>query len=284
MEVYTNPCQPINTIGADLHLMKTVSDMMQKVRVTCPLVHHITNYVTVNDCANMCICAGGSPVMSDAAEDVPDMVKLASSLVLNIGTLNPRTVESMLIAGKKANELGIPIILDPVGVGATQYRTDTAWNLIDSLKIDVIKGNHGEISVLAGLGGRVRGVDSESGGNEIGEAARILAEKTGAIVAATGEVDYVSDGGTITELSNGSPAMGSVSGTGCMLSSVVGAYVGACGVSVDSVVAAISVLNIASEVAVNEGKVYGPGSFKTKLFDAVYNLSEEDVDRLIRRK
>lgn len=264
--------------------MKTVSDMMQKVRVTCPLVHHITNYVTVNDCANMCICAGGSPVMSDAAEDVPDMVKLASSLVLNIGTLNPRTVESMLIAGKKANELGIPIILDPVGVGATQYRTDTAWNLIDSLKIDVIKGNHGEISVLAGLGGRVRGVDSESGGNEIGEAARILAEKTGAIVAATGEVDYVSDGETITELSNGSPAMGSVSGTGCMLSSVVGAYVGACGVSVDSVVAAISVLNIASEVAVNEGKVYGPGSFKTKLFDAVYNLSEEDVDRLIRRK
>ena len=284
MEVYTNPCQPINTIGADLHLMKTVSDMMQKVRVTCPLVHHITNYVTVNDCANMCICTGGSPVMSDAAEDVPDMVKLASSLVLNIGTLNPRTVESMLIAGKKANELGIPIILDPVGVGATQYRTDTAWNLIDSLKIDVIKGNHGEISVLAGLGGRVRGVDSESGGNEIGEAARILAEKTGAIVAATGEVDYVSDGETITELSNGSPAMGSVSGTGCMLSSVVGAYVGACGVSVDSVVAAISVLNIASEVAVNEGKVYGPGSFKTKLFDAVYNLSEEDVDRLIRRK
>lgn len=284
MEVYTNPCQPINTIGADLHLMKTVSDMMQKVRVTCPLVHHITNYVTVNDCANMCICAGGSPVMSDAAEDVPDMVKLASSLVLNIGTLNPRTVESMLIAGKKANELGIPIILDPVGVGATQYRTDTAWNLIDSLKIDVIKGNHGEISVLAGLGGRVRGVDSESGGNEIGEAARILAEKTGAIVAATGEVDYVSDGETITELSNGSPAMGSVSGTGCMLSSVVGAYVGACGVSVNSVVAAISVLNIASEVAVNEGKVYGPGSFKTKLFDAVYNLSEEDVDRLIRRK
>ena len=284
MEVYTNHCQPINTIGADLHLMKTVSDMMQKVRVTCPLVHHITNYVTVNNCANMCICAGGSPVMSDAAEDVPDMVKLASSLVLNIGTLNPRTVESMLIAGKKANELGIPIILDPVGVGATQYRTDTAWNLIDSLKIDVIKGNHGEISVLAGLGGRVRGVDSESGGNEIGEAARILAEKTGAIVAATGEVDYVSDGETITELSNGSPAMGSVSGTGCMLSSVVGAYVGACGVSVDSVVAAISVLNIASEVAVNEGKVYGPGSFKTKLFDAVYNLSEEDVDRLIRRK
>ena len=284
MEVYTNPCQPINTIGADLHLMKNVSDMMQKVRVTCPLVHHITNYVTVNDCANMCICAGGSPVMSDAAEDVPDMVKLASSLVLNIGTLNPRTVESMLIAGKKANELGIPIILDPVGVGATQYRTDTAWNLIDSLKIDVIKGNHGEISVLAGLGGRVRGVDSESGGNEIGEAARILAEKTGAIVAATGEVDYVSDGETITELSNGSPAMGSVSGTGCMLSSVIGAYVGACGVSVNSVVAAISVLNIASEVAVNEGKVYGPGSFKTKLFDAVYNLSEEDVDRLIRRK
>lgn len=284
MEVCTNTTIAINRTAVDFRTMKTVSDMMQKVRVTCPLVHHITNYVTVNDCANMCICAGGSPVMSDAIEDVPDMVRLASALVLNIGTLNPRTVESMLVAGKKANELGIPIVLDPVGVGATQYRTETAWRLIDSLKIDVIKGNHGEISVLAGRGGRVRGVDSESGGNDIGEAAKALASKTGAVVAATGQTDYVSDGKTITELSNGSPAMGSVSGTGCMLSSVVGAYVGACGVSVDTVIAAISVFNIASEVAVGEGKVYGPGSFKTKLFDAVYNLSEEDVDRLIRRK
>ncbi len=258
--------------------------MMKKVRETRPLVHHITNYVTVNDCANMCICAGGSPVMSDAIEDVPDMVRLASAVVLNIGTLNARTVESMLVAGKKANELGIPVVLDPVGVGATEFRTATARKLIDELEIAVIKGNHGEISVLAGLGGKVRGVDSESGSEDVGEAARVLAERTGAIVAATGEKDYVSDGRTVVELSNGSEWLGTVSGTGCMVSSVVGIYVGACGVSLDSVAAAISVFNIAAEVAVREGKVFGPGSFRTKLFDAVYNLKEEDVDSLMRRK
>ncbi len=263
--------------------MNPASEMMRKVRSTCPLVHHITNYVTVNDCANMCICVGGSPVMSDAIEDVPDMVKLASAVVLNIGTLNSRTVESMLAAGEAANIRGVPIVLDPVGVGATGYRTSTAWKLIYTLKPSVIKGNHGEISVLAGTGGSVRGVDSVSGSEDVGEAARRLAERTGAIVAATGERDYVSDGKNVIVLSNGSEWLSTVSGTGCMLSSVVGAYVGACGVSAESVAAAITVFNVASEVAVKEGKVFGPGSFRTKLFDAVYNLKEEDVDSLERR-
>lgn len=264
--------------------MNSTSEMMLKVRETCPLVHHLTNYVTVNDCANICICCGGSPVMSDAAEDVPDMVKIASSVVLNIGTLNPRTVESMILAGKTANGLGIPVILDPVGVGATPYRTETVERILGSVKVSVIKGNHGEISVLAGLGGEVRGVDSVSGGNNISEAVLNLARKTGAVVAATGPVDYVSDGKEVIALSNGSEYMSTVSGTGCMVSSVVGAYVGACGASAESVSSAISVVNIASEVAVSEKKVFGPASFKTKLLDSLYNLKTEDVDRLLRRK
>ena len=265
-------------------LMTPLSEMMSKVRGKCPLVHFITNYVTVNDCANMCICCGGSPVMTDAVQDVEPMVGLASALVLNIGTLNERTVESMLVAGKEANRRDVPVILDPVGVGATPFRTETAERILREVKVAVIKGNHGEISVLAGLGGEVRGVDSVSGANDVAEAAKSLARRTGTIVAATGPVDYVSDGETVITRKNGSEYMAAVSGTGCMVSGVVGAYVGANGVSVESVAAGISVMNIASEVAVLEGKVFGPGSFKTKLFDAVYGLKGTDADRLLRRE
>lgn len=263
--------------------MSSVADMMGKVRRACPLVHMITNYVTVNDCANMCICAGASPVMTDAAEDVPDMVRLASATVLNIGTLNERTIDSMVLAGRTANEKGIPVILDPVGVGATRYRTETAEMILRSVKVSVIKGNQGEISVLAGSEGVVRGVDSVSGSSDIASVAEDLARRTGCIVAATGKKDYVTDGKNTAVLSNGSEWMSTISGTGCMLSAVVGAYTGACGVSVDSVAAAVSVLNIASEVAVEGSKVFGPGSFRTKLFDSMYSLKAEDVDRLLRR-
>ena len=262
--------------------MTPLSEMMSEVRGKCPLVHFITNYVTVNDCANMCICCGGSPVMTDAAQDVEPMVNLASALVLNIGTLNERTVESMLLAGKAANRKGVPVILDPVGVGATPYRTETAERILREVKVSVIKGNHGEISVLAGLGGEVRGVDSVAGATDVAAAAKALAARTGTVVAATGPVDYVSDGKTVLTLRNGSEYMSTVSGTGCMVSGVVGAYVGAHGVSAESVAAGISVMNIASEVAVSEGKVFGPGSFKTKLFDAVYRLEGETADKLLR--
>lgn len=263
--------------------MTTASEHMKKVRDTCPLVHHITNYVTVNDCANICICAGGSPVMTDESKDVPDMVKIASAVVLNIGTLNERTVQSMLLAGKCANDAGIPVILDPVGVGATQYRTAVAELILKKVKVSVIKGNHGEISVLAGLGGEVRGVDSVSGANDVASATLALAKRTGTIVAATGPVDYVSDGESVVSRSNGSPLLATVSGTGCMTSSVVGAYVGACGGSMESVASAISVMCIASEIAAEDPAVTGPGTFKPKLLDAMYNLKSEDVDARLRR-
>lgn len=135
--------------------MTKPSDFMEEVRRTVPLVHHITNYVTVNDCANICICAGGSPVMTDAAGDVPDMVALADASVLNIGTLNPRTVESMMLAADAADAEGVPFVLDPVGAGATPYRTRVAEDLLD-LGPAVVKGNAGEIGVLSGLGGDVK--------------------------------------------------------------------------------------------------------------------------------
>ena len=170
------------------------SDYLERVRSARPLVHHITNYVTVNDCANICICAGGSPVMTDG-EDVADMVAIASASVLNIGTLNERTVHSMEVAASVASNR-IPFLLDPVGAGATQYRTDTSEMLM-RFHPTVIKGNAGEIGVLSGIGGDVKGVDSH-GSEDAEEAVRSLSRSTGSIVVATGAVDYIADGDTAT--------------------------------------------------------------------------------------
>lgn len=255
-----------------------IADMMEAVRNKKPLVHHITNYVTVNDCANICICAGGSPVMTDEKKDIADMVRLASAVVLNIGTLNAGTVESMLLAGSAANRSGIPVILDPVGAGATPYRTETAELILRKVKVSIIKGNAGEISSMAGLGGRVRGVDSESGGDSV--AAQKLASITKTVVAMTGEKDYVSDGRRTAVLENGDSLMASVSGTGCMASSVVGCYAGACGSSVESVAAAISAFTIAGEHAAKISS--GPGTFKTNLFDALFSLEPKQAEKELR--
>ncbi|MCK9323515.1 MAG: hydroxyethylthiazole kinase [Candidatus Methanomethylophilaceae archaeon] len=260
-------------------MVADITDIFAEVQKKKPLVHQMTNYVTVNDCANITICAGGSPVMSDAKEDVEDMVSIASALVLNIGTLNSRTNESMILAGKTANELNIPVILDPVGVGATRFRTKTAEDILDSVRISVIKGNAGEIGILAGSGGVVKGVDSISGSDNAEETVKALSRATDAIIGMTGKTDYVSDGKAVYVLNNGDNYLETVSGTGCMVSSVVGCYVGAHGVSVDSIAAAISIFNIAGEIAAMTAK--GPGSFKTKLFDSMYNITAADInDRL----
>lgn len=254
------------------------SEYLAKVRATVPLVYHITNYVTVNDCANICICAGGSPVMTDEAKDIPQMLSFASATVLNIGTLNERTVESMVLAAKTAKTSGVPIILDPVGAGATEYRTRTAEALM-SIGPQVIKGNAGEIGVLSGCGGDVKGVDSH-GSNDVAEASRILAERFGCIVAATGEEDYVSDGKRTLKLTNGSELLSRVSGTGCMLSSVIGCYVGACGATIEAVASAITAFNVAAEIA--ENLCNGPGTFKPALMDAMENLDAGEIDARTR--
>ena len=249
------------------------SEFMERVRAMRPLVHHITNYVTVNDCANICICAGGSPVMTDS-EDVADMVAISSATVANIGTLNPMTVRSMEAAFTTASSEGKPMLLDPVGAGATRYRTDVAESLM-GMGPTVIKGNAGEIGVLSGVGGDVKGVDSH-GASDVASAVESLAQSTGSIVVATGETDYVSDGRVTYRLDNGTGMLGNVSGTGCMVSSVVGCYIGAHGRSIGAVVSAISAFNVAAEVA--SDVCGGPGTFKPALLDAMFNLDGGTLD------
>jgi len=247
-----------------------------------PLVHHITNYVTVNDCANITLCVGGAPVMAEAREEVAEMVSLADALVLNIGTLRSEQVDSMLIAGRRANELGIPIILDPVGAGATKYRTHTADLLLRELSIAVLKGNAGEIGVLAGSGGTVRGVDSQGAQGDPAQIAGEYARRIGSCVIISGPTDTISDGRRTVLVDNGHEMMGMISGTGCMASSIVGAFAATSKDHVMSSAAAMAAFGIAGERAASQSN--GPYSFKVRLFDEMARLSPNELGERARMR
>jgi hydroxyethylthiazole kinase len=251
------------------------ADLFARVRKNRPLVHHITNYVTVNDCANITLCTGGAPVMADAPEEAAEMAAIAGSLVLNIGTLNAAQIGSMILAGRMANERGIPVILDPVGAGATRFRTDTVKRLLDELEITVLKGNAGEIGVIAGVKATVRGVESYGVSGDLVTIAGELAATLGLTVAVSGATDIVTDGKQSLLVENGHPLMGSISGTGCMASSVTGAF---CAESKDPVtasVAALAAFGIAGQRAA--AVTHGPLSFKVALFDKLANLNPQDL-------
>lgn len=215
--------------------------------------------------------------MADAIEEVDDMVSIASSLVLNIGTLNSEKITSMIAAGKKANELNIPVILDPVGVGATPYRKDMALKLIQEIDFAVIRGNLAEIKTLCGMKAESKGVDSEDTDNG-DEAAKSLAQLLNTVVVVSGKTDYISDGNKIISINNGHEMLTRVTGTGCMSASLIGTY---CGVTTDYLAAAAAgtmTMGTAGQIAhknLSEGQ--GTGTYKTFIMDAVSNLSEDDI-------
>jgi len=238
-----------------------------------PLVHHITNYVTANLVANATLCVGALPVMAHAREEVADMTGLASALVLNVGTLDNRQIEAMLIAGGRANERGIPVILDPVGVGATPLRTEAAARLLERLEIACVCGNAGEVATLAGLDAEVRGVESLSGDAET--AARKAASALGVTAAVTGPTDHVSDGDVSLAVENGHALMGRIVGSGCASTAVVGAFAAASGgADPETVAEALAYFGRAGEAAA-EGHGGGPGTFEPRLLDALAALAAE---------
>ena len=249
---------------------------LRAVKEKSPLIHHITNYVTVNDCANIVLAIGASPVMADDLEEVAEMVSFASALVLNIGTLNSRTIESMLVAGLRAKDLGVPVILDPVGVGATKLRTKTAEKLIRELKPEVIRGNMSEIKVLAGLEVAIKGVDSLADEQDSSIIAKQLASELRCVIAITGKTDVVSDGLKVCLLDNGHRILADVTGTGCMTTSLVGTYCGATSDYFTAAVAGIISMGLAGEIAqasLRHGE--GIGTFRARLLDSIYNLTPE---------
>ena len=268
-----------------------LSAALRRVRQTTPLVHNITNYVTVNDCANALLACGGSPIMSDEPLDVGDIQTICGGLVLNIGTLNERTIGGMKVAAAKASELGHPIVLDPVGAGASALRTETAGMLLDSYDVKVIRANMSEVKALAGAAAATRGVDvnpddvvTEDNLQASAAFARRMAAKTGAVMAVTGAIDIVADADRAFAIRNGSPIMGKITGAGCMLTCVVAAYaVANPDALLEGVVAAVANMGVAGEIAETRMQpVDGNASFRTYLIDALYNMNGQALEAVAR--
>lgn len=254
---------------------QSLGTLLSDLRARRPLIHHITNAVTINDCANVTLAIGGAPVMAEAMEEVGEMVGIADALVLNIGTLSRQQILSMTEAGHCANRKGIPVILDPVGAGATSFRTDSAQMLLEELNVAVLKGNAGEIGVLAGADAQVHGVDSYGVSGDIAAIAKTFAQERGTVVAVSGATDIITDGTRTVYVENGNEMMGRLSGTGCMAASLTGAF---CAVSEDLVAAAagaFTALGIAGEQAASPG--IGPYMYRTSLFDRIAALSSADI-------
>lgn len=257
-----------------------ISDIFEKVRNNKPLVHHITNWVTIYDCANMTRAFGALPVMAHAKEEAADMASIASAVVLNIGTLTPELIEAMILAGKSANKKGIPVVLDAVGVGATKLRNDKAAELLNSIKISIIKGNASEIAKLAGENVVTKGVESTKVEGSLVEIARKLADERKSVVVITGKQDIITDGKRVYLVNNGHPMMGCMVGTGCMAASIIGAFAGVEKDYAKAAAYALSCYGIAGELAAAKSK--GPGSFHEHFYDEAYNLTAEKVEKMAR--
>lgn len=261
-----------------------LKEAWQNVQKTCPLVHSITNYVTVNDCANVLLAAGASPIMADDAAEVAEITALCGATVLNIGTLNRRTIESMLIAGKEANRLHHPIVFDPVGAGASTLRNETAERLLQEINFTVIRGNISEIKTLALGSGHTNGVDANLADTitEDNLAATIaylkaFSQKTGAIIAVSGAIDIVTDDQTAYVIKNGHPAMSKITGSGCMLSCLCAAYAAANkDNAIVGVAAAFVLMGLAGETAA--AKSPATGSMRTNILDAISNMTAEELE------
>jgi len=250
---------------------------LRAIRETKPLVHQITNYVVMNETANATLALGALPVMAHALEEVEEMVGLASALVLNIGTLSAPWIESMLRAGKAASACGIPVVLDPVGAGATRLRTDTALRLLDAVDVTVLRGNAGEVATLVGVEAEVRGVESIGSAASPAELARQAARRFRCVASVTGPVDHVSDGDGSVAVANGHELLATVSGTGCMSSALTGCFLA--GKPDDPLAAAAEALvafGVAGEDAAEGAR--GPGSFHVGLYDALAALDPETLD------
>lgn len=255
-------------------------ELLERVRQKGPVVHHLTNWVTIYDCAQIVKTLGASPVMAHAPEEAAEMAMIASALVLNIGTLTVDFVQAMKLAAQAANQKGIPVILDVCGAGATTLRDAKVFELLDAVKINLIKGNASEIARVGGANARTRGVDTTEVAGDLTRLAQSLAVLRRATVVVTGQVDVVADAAGFTLIKNGDALMSRVVGTGCMATSVIGAFAAVEPDYRQAATAGLVCYEIAAELAVKQSS--GPASFKPALFDCLYNLDQPTVERLQR--
>ena len=264
-----------NLVPAGTISIAPLAGALARVRSSAPLVHNITNYVVMNNTANALLAAGASPAMVHAVEEVEEFVALAGALVVNIGTLSGRWVEAMHRAAARARARGTPWVLDPVGAGATRYRTDTCADLL-AYRPTVVRGNASEILAVAGVGGAAgKGVDSAHEADDALAPARRLATRTGGVVAVTGATDYVTDGARTVAIANGHPLMARVTGLGCTASALVGAFVAVTDDALEATVAALAVLGVAGELAA--ARAQGPGTLQLHLLDVLHSMDGETL-------
>jgi hydroxyethylthiazole kinase len=260
--------------------MNKYADLLQNVRAVKPLVHHITNYVTVNDCANVTLAIGGSPVMATAIEEAGKIAALASAVVLNIGTLNAVVVPAMIAAGKSANKKGVPVVFDPVGAGASGFRSSVTARILANVGIAVVRGNISEIRAVGGMDAHTKGVDADNRdmGADPGRLAADLARERNFVVAVTGATDVVSDGKRTVLVENGHPMLADVSGTGCMCTSLAGAFLGVePSRPVPAAAAALLCMGVAGEIAFGTAGSKGLGSYRQAVMDAISVMDAETV-------
>jgi hydroxyethylthiazole kinase len=258
----------------------TPASMLQTIRERKPLVHQITNYVVMNETANATLALGALPVMAHAREEVEEMVALAGALVLNIGTLSPQWVEAMIAAGRAANANGVPVVLDPVGAGATRYRTDTAKRILSEVDVAVLRGNEGEVATLVGFDAEVRGVESLAVG-DAAEVAKLAGRNLGLVASVTGVVDHVSDGERMLAVANGHELLARVTGTGCMSSAITACFLAVKpDEALDAAAEALGAFGVAGEDAAKDAK--GPGTFHVNLYDALAALDPATLDGRVR--
>lgn len=257
----------------------TIEELSNRIKQEKPLVHLISNSVTRNDCANVVLAIGASPIMAIDPREVEEVVSKAKALVLNIGTIEKDIAESMILAGKKANSLNIPVVLDPVGVGISELRQNVVREILENVRIAIIKGNQAEIKILYGLRANFKGVDSED--NEsiefMTEISQVLSKETNSVVAVTGKVDVISSLDETIYLYNGHEMLRSITGTGCMGTALVGVFSSVTDSMLNAAVAGIYSLNRAGEIAYEKTKSFGggSGSFKANLIDAIYKTYEK---------
>ena len=265
-----------------------LKECLDNVHNHAPLVHNITNYVTVNDVANMLLACGGSPIMTDEAEDVEDITSICGGLNINIGTLNKNTISAMFLAGKKANELNHIVLLDPVGAGASKLRTDTAIRLMREIKLDAIRGNISEIKTLAFGSGSTKGVDAdvtdavmENTLDQAVEFVKAFAKKAGSIIAVTGAIDLVSDGNCCYIIRNGRREMGRITGTGCQLSAMMTAFlVSNPGNALEAAAASVCAMGLAGEIGwSNMQPADGNSTYRNRIIDAICHLNGEMLEK-----
>jgi hydroxyethylthiazole kinase len=254
---------------------------LRDLRKARPLVHQITNYVVMNETANATLAIGALPVMAHAPQEVEEMASMAGALVLNIGTLSEHWVDAMLAAGRAANQAGVPVVLDPVGAGATRYRTETARLILDAVDVAVLRGNAAEIAALAGRSAEIRGVESIGTQDAPAELAHGAARTLGLVAAVTGPVDHVSDGESVLTVANGHELLATVTGTGCISTALTGCFLAVRrDAPLDAATGALAALGVAAEDAAHAAR--GPGSFHVALYDALYGLSPEELDSRAR--